>query len=503
MSLSLFALLNRRFGTPPTDAQRREFLKMSAAAGAALMLSGASALARYRPSMGAKRIVVVGGGFSGLACAYELKAAGYDVSVIEARDRVGGRVLSFNAANKSEYIAGRNIEGGGELIGSNHPLWNAYAAPEKFNLPFIPLTENKDWEAPIIIEGKKLDAEESGKVWEDLDKSCNLMNKDAESINEDEPWKSNDAAALDKKTIADWLKKLDVSDLCRKAMAAQFAGDNGVANDKASYLCMLAAVKGGGLEKYWSESEVARCKGGNQSLALRFAKELGDRVTVGLAVRSVEQKNDKMMVECADGRTIECDDVVLAIPPSMWSRIELKPGLPAVLSGTGPQMGCNVKYLPQVKTRFWKDAKLDPMGLGDDDLTWTWDGTDSQEGGDENACLSSFSGGPAAERARSRKGEERDAAYAAGYELRYKGFKENFVKGRFMDWPADPWTKAGYSFAAPGQVTTVGPALRKGLGRVHFAGEHCCYKFVGYMEGALCSGVELAKRLAVRDGVAK
>ena len=72
-----------------------------------------------------------------------------------------------------------------------------------------------------------------------------------------------------------------------------------------------------------------------------------------------------------------------------------------------------------------------------------------------------------------------------------------------MNWPNEIWTAAGYSFPAPGQVTTVGPILRAGLGRLHFAGEHTCYKFVGYMEGALNSGVSLAKRIAVRDaGVA-
>jgi monoamine oxidase len=72
-----------------------------------------------------------------------------------------------------------------------------------------------------------------------------------------------------------------------------------------------------------------------------------------------------------------------------------------------------------------------------------------------------------------------------------------------MDWPGDPWTLAGYSFPAPGQVTTVGPLLRKGVGNLHFCGEHTSYKFVGYMEGALNSGAALAKRIALRDGVLK
>jgi monoamine oxidase len=72
-----------------------------------------------------------------------------------------------------------------------------------------------------------------------------------------------------------------------------------------------------------------------------------------------------------------------------------------------------------------------------------------------------------------------------------------------MDWPNDPLTGGGYSFPAPGQVTTLGPILYNGIGRLHFCGEHTCYKFVGYMEGGLNSGASLAARIAKRDGVVK
>ena len=61
--------------------------------------------------------------------------------------------------------------------------------------------------------------------------------------------------------------------------------------------------------------------------------------------------------------------------------------------------------------------------------------------------------------------------------------------------------RSSRSFPAPGQVTTIGPVLEAGLGRLHFAGEHCCPAFVGYMEGALQSGVRIAKKLATRDGL--
>lgn len=116
-------------------------------------------------------------------------------------------------------------------------------------------------------------------------------------------------------------------------------------------------------------------------------------------------------------------------------------------------------------------------------------------------ALVAFSGGPAAEANHRRAVAERQPTYLRMLESLYPGFSAQFIKGRFMDWIGDSWTKGGYSFPAPGQVTTMGPALRAGLGRLHFAGEHTCYQFVGYMEGALRAGASLAKRLALRDGV--
>ena len=72
-----------------------------------------------------------------------------------------------------------------------------------------------------------------------------------------------------------------------------------------------------------------------------------------------------------------------------------------------------------------------------------------------------------------------------------------------MDWPVDAWSKASYSFPAPGQVTSQGPTLYDGIGRLHFAGEYSSYAFMGFMEGALNSGAALAKRIAQKDGVIK
>lgn len=444
-----------------------------------------------------KRIVVIGAGFAGLACAYELLAAGYDVTVVEARTRPGGRVLSFNSSF-SEFIPGKNAEGGGELVGSNHPTWMAYAS--KFGLDFHEIAEAEDVVYPVKLGGKILSNDEANALYEEMDEACHSMNDAAKNINEDEPWKSADASALDAKNLQAWIDALEVGELGKKGLTLQLSADNGVDAIHQSYLGNLVMVKGGGLEKFWTDSEIYRCKGGNDLVAKKLAEAITpDRIVLGLPVTEVAAKGGGMVVTCKDGRTLECDDVVCAVAPTVWKRINFKPGLP---NSFAPQMGSNVKYLSRVKKAFWVDNKQSPDALTDEFISMTWDGTDGQ-GADGEMCLTCFSGGTPAEQARALPPAQRKEAYANALEALYKGFNDNFVESRFMDWPGDQWVGASYSFPAPGQVTAMGPTLRAGMGNLHFAGEHACYKFVGYMEGALFSGADLARRLAVRDGLAK
>ena len=155
-----------------------------------------------------------------------------------------------------------------------------------------------------------------------------------------------------------------------------------------------------------------------------------------------------------------------------------------------------------LKNRFWLADKLSPDSESNGNISITWDGAAGQEG-DAPAAMVAFSSGAGAEAMRAIAADKRDAAYAEELAKRYPNLAQAFVGSRFMDWPSTPWTLTGYSNPAPGEVTTVGPLLYAGVGdRLHFAGEYTCYKFVGYMEGALNSGASIARRLAVRDGVA-
>jgi monoamine oxidase len=302
---------------------------------------------------------------------------------------------------------------------------------------------------------------------------------------------------LDARPVADWIAKLDCGDLCRRAITAEVTTEHGAAPENISYLALLAQVKGGGMERYWTDSESYRLAGGSVTLVNRLVEAIGrERVLTGNPVAAIESAAGRVVITCADGRRYEADDVVLAVPPSTWSRIAIEPALPTILR---PQMGVNVKYLAGVSTRFWLPDKISADSQGDGPVGSTWEASGAHRGG-TGAVLAAFSGGPAADECRRQPKAERDAFYRRELEVVYPTFGQHVVATRFMDWPADRWTKAGYSCAAPGEVTAIGPKLRSGIGRLHFAGEHCCYQFAGYMEGALHSGVSLARRIAQRDG---
>jgi monoamine oxidase len=333
-----------------------------------------------------------------------------------------------------------------------------------------------------------------------MEKAFNTIVTDAAKVDADQPWNASDAQALDRRTLADWIGRLDASPLCKTALRTMMTADNGMVTEWQSYLGNLAMVKGGGLEKYWDESEVYRCKGGNQQLAHKLVAQIGAaRVLLRMPVRAVAVTERGARVTLGDGKVLEAEHVLLTAPPTVWNKIAFDPVLPTTLA---PQMGTNIKYLAALKSPVWRRSELAPELLSDGPVSMTWHATDGQRGPGGEAMVA-FSGGPAADVCRGWTAAERDRNYAAELNRVFRGFTASFVRARFMDWPSDPWAKASYSFPAPGQVTAQGPTLRNGIGRLHFAGEYTCYAFMGYMEGALHSGAAAAQRIAVRDGVVK
>ncbi len=501
MAPPLIAQLIRKHDPERAAISRREALKSSAAAAAAFSLLGPMstvAQARDKQAEPAK-VIVIGAGFSGLSCADRLAAQMCDVTILEAGPRVGGRVLTFKG--ETALAQNRVVEGGGELIGSNHPTWLVYA--KRFGLTLRDVTSEAG-DTPVIMNGKAISAKQAEALWEAAEHAFKRMTNDAAAINAEKPWLSESAAALDALSLRAWLEGLGLSDLEVAVLDAQMRADNGVDTPKQSYLANLAAVKGGGLEQYWTESEVYRCAEGNNELALALAKQFQSArsssrgLFTNAPVNKIERLaatkpgSPRLRVHAA-GTVFDADSVVLAVPPTVWKDIEFD--VPEELA-SGPQMGMNVKFLSVLKSKVWLRNGLAPDSLRDGMVNLTWHSTDNQTSRQGDPwVLNAFSGGSDAKVAIELPAVERAARYSGELEELYPGYKEEVIKTRFMDWPGFKYTKASYSFPAPGELMASGAALHTGYDGLHFAGEHCTHAFVGYMEGALQSGIEVADRI--------
>jgi monoamine oxidase len=428
-----------------------------------------------------REVIVVGGGFAGLSAAYELESLGYQVTVLEGQAEVGGRVQSCR-----KIVPGNVMEKGAELIGLNHPAWWSYK--RKFDLHFRQLSDPPS--PPVFLDGKRIVGAEAETLGKEMDRVQKRINRIARRVHAHEPWKSPNASALDRLSLVQALKRIPMSPLCRLAFTELLQTDNGVPAKRQSWLGNLAMIKGGGLSRFWTDTETHHCVEGNQGLAFAFKAKL-KKVLLNSKVKSIEVKGERVRVSVSKTVWFEGDDVVVAIPPTMWGEITFRPALPASYS---VQFGNNVKYLLNVRKGSWRPEAPDMSSDGPVDLTW--DGTDGQVG--KRAGLVAFSGADDALICRkwSKKRYLRELGMVYPHLVRTCG------KNELVDWPGNKWTKGSYSFPKPGEVTRAGPLLHAGfLKRIHFAGEHTCYAFTGYMEAALQSGIRVAEQIARRDGV--
>lgn len=226
---------------------------------------------------------------------------------------------------------------------------------------------------------------------------------------------------------------MPVSALCKLALEEQLVADNGVPAERQSYLGVLAMDKGGGGKSYWEDTEVYRCREGNQQLAEEFVKKIPKGVVrLKKRVTEIRLLKEKVEVRLADGEVIRADDAILAIPPSVWLKIRIKPRLPDKYKG---QFGKNVKFLMNVRKGSW--LLLSPSLTSDGPIDITWLGTDEQTG--PRASFVSFSGSRNAEICRQWRNRER--RYIAQLDPIYPIIHRGVDGSKFVDWPGSRWTR--------------------------------------------------------------
>ncbi len=399
------------------------------------------------------RVIVIGAGFAGLACADELLRLGHDVTVLEARDRVGGRVRS------QELVPGRAdtvIERGAEFVLEGYDVMRGLAA--RFGLDLAP--------SGMSYYAREPRGTASQVTHEDVVAAVAMLRPAAAQV--ESTVTLRDFLALDH----------GVDPAAVQAVAARAAISCAAPEESLSarvLLDALAAVQ---------STPTHRIAVGNQGIALALAAEIGDRVRLGMPVSAIRHDESGVEVEVR-GAVLVADAVVVTIPLPLLERLDMSPAIPDAQRDAMSRVvrGHAAKLHVPLSERPGTSAVLDvPRRF------WCWTATGA--GGDVQPVAHCFAGSaPALAGLGVRRGPGEWLAALQSLRPDLDMLPEQAL---LSTWDDDPWATFAYTGlgaeARPGDEDL----LRAPLGRVHVAGEHTADPYAGLMEGALRTGIRAA-----------
>ncbi|MGI8460290.1 MAG: flavin monoamine oxidase family protein [Solirubrobacterales bacterium] len=481
------------------ELTRRRLLGGAAAGAAGYAAASAlpdPALARRRP--GRRRdVVVVGAGFAGLAAAREIARAGKSVVVLEARDRVGGRILNHPIGG------GEIVEIGGQWVGPTQDrvlklldelgleTFKTFAEGEniyyrsgqlqRYTGTIPPANAASLGELALVIE---------------------LLNGMAAQVPLHDPAAAPSAIEWDGQSFETWkranVQSDEARDLVDLVIEAVFATEPA----EISLLFVLFYIHAAGnfnrLVDTANGAQDSRVVGGTQLIALEIAKDLGRRVRLAEPVVAIERRRGCADVFTESGRW-RAKRVIVAVPPAIVGQIAFGPPLPplrAQLLQRVP-MGSVIKCMAVYDEPFWRAEGLSGSATSDTGpIKLTFDNTPPD--GSPGVLLGFFEGLEARQFAEASEAERRDAAL--GSFERFFGAKARQAREYIdMNWIAEPWSRGCYTgYTPPGVLTGFAASLREPVGPIHWAGTEMATVWNGYMDGAIESGQRAATEVLAR-----
>ena len=445
-------------------------------------------------------VVVVGAGFTGLAATRDLSRGGASVIVVEALDRVGGRVLN------QPLPGGGVVEMGGEWTGPGQRRIQAMAAdvgvgtfPTYYTGENIFFRDGQTYrfsgELPMVTHDLPGVA--------DAVVALQRLDDMALTVPADAPYEAPGALELDSQTLQSWIDLNVHTPSGKWAMEMLISALFAVHPRDMSLLHALFYARAGQGFTYLISTKGGaqqdRFHGGSQLIAQRVAAQLGVPIRLNSPVRKVSQDADGVTVE-GPGFSVRGRRALITLPITLTGRIEYDPVMPSwrdQLTQRVP-MGSAIKVQALYEEPFWRKDGLTGFSIGDGHpCQFTFDNT-PPEGG-PGVLVGIIVASDAQKAARLTKDERRDAVSACfgKYFGARAGKPIDYLE---LDWMAEPYTRGDYhGFYPPGLLTSYGFALKEPVGRIHWASSDTASYLAGFMDGAVRSGeaaaVELLKRL--------
>jgi monoamine oxidase len=434
--------------------------------------------------LGGVRVLVAGAGLAGLSAARVLEAFGAEVTVVEARARVGGRVWTI----RDGFRHRQHAEAGADLLDSDQEAVLTLAKDLGLDLtPILPggfAFASTDARGRVHLQPV---SRSFGGIWHLL---SGLIH---EYRLAERRWDGAIAEKIGRQSVAAWLASVNADE----ATVRRFRGLRGLFLADPEELSLLALVDFFATDAAVGRGRTFRVKQGNDRLATVAARKLRRPVQLGTKVRRVAQRDRNIVAGIEDeaGRhEIVADYLVCALPATTMRAIDWDIPWPDAQRDAFAHLryGPATRLLVQFDRCFWRRAGR-PRAFGSDQPTGAvWDGNEQQSG--PPGILSFLAGGSA-----SRALQEMFAAGGVDdvtRQIAWMGGPARPIASRSIVWEDDVWAGGGYAFFDPGFAPVWRDWLARPAGRVVFAGEHTSVRWQGYMNGAVESGQRAAHEVA-------
>ncbi|GHF74741.1 flavin monoamine oxidase family protein [Streptomyces thermodiastaticus] len=427
----------------------------------------------------ANDVIVIGAGYAGVTAARELKAKGLHPVILEARDRIGGRTWTST-------FQGRPVELGAQWIGPAQPLVNAEL--KRYNIGTLTGTPPNRLIMPSSTGFKAFPPDEVDTRFGAL---MDQLFKDAKDLfpNPTDPLYRKDlVSAVDQMSLRDRLNQLRLSAEDESWLSGTTAGYSGGSSDIGAYTALahwwsLAGYSLAGYDAAMSQ----RISGGMVGLLQAMLRDADAELHLNSPVVSVNDDGSQVRVTTRSGKVYTGRAAVVAVPVNVWKTISFTPGLPEVHQQATAQ-GVGVPH----SSKVWMKVS----GVSDRVVARGQEGTafttllsqDSVTGGQ---LMVGFNSLPAL------NGSDRAAVEAA---VRVFLPEATVVEVLAQDWAADPYALGGWALRRPGQLTAQLPAIQQPQGRVAFASGDIASGWVGFVEGAIESGLRAAQQVLKLTG---